>query len=116
METGEDVLAKLEETTQQQNTPPGIVGSRTNIRGHEISMQSSKNASSKRSSRKVSFPDDDSLVSSVEAPDPWKNGKLPWQIVRAVFLCNIEYFVEVINRNAFSALFRVRFCRTSSGH
>ena len=74
METGEDVLA-LEEGKQRRD--PSCSGQMTNNReqGSVQSNNSVKNPSSRRSSRKVSFPDDDSLVKSVEAPDPWKNGK-----------------------------------------
>lgn len=77
METGEDVLA-LEERRQRRNPAPGS-GEMTNNRG-QVDVQSGnsvKNTSSRRSSRKVSFPDDDSLVKSVEAPDPWKNAGNP---------------------------------------
>lgn len=91
METGEDVLAKLEERSQPQVPPAGIgVVGRTSIRGREVNLQRSdsfKDEPSKRSSRKVSFPDDDLLVSCVEAPDPWKNGQClgQWLILVLVY-------------------------------
>lgn len=76
METGEDVLASAESTSgndgvfssanESQNS--GVVVSDTN-------ESPGKNSASSKRQRKVSFPEDDHLVRSLEPFDPWKNGE-----------------------------------------
>lgn len=80
METGQDVL------THDQPTPGDRLNELCNSNDGEqssslntpISFSPSSSPARQGSTpkeRKVSFPDDSSLVRSVEPFDPWKNGK-----------------------------------------
>ncbi|XP_031557817.1 protein phosphatase 1 regulatory subunit 37-like [Actinia tenebrosa] len=74
METGEDVLASAESTSGSD----GVFSSANESHGSGVvasdtSESPGKNRASSKQQRKVYFPDDDSLVHSLEPFDPWKN-------------------------------------------
>ena len=75
METGEDVLAHELSTAGAQVNELGT--DEENV-GSQIASSSpcSPGKSTPKRERKVSFPDDSSLVRSVEPFDPWKDGEL----------------------------------------
>lgn len=76
METGEDVLASAESNSGSD----GVFSSPNESQGSGIVVSDTnespgKNRASSKRQRKVSFPEDDSLVHSLEPFDPWKNGE-----------------------------------------